>query len=227
MALFHFECNLIYDIFRLVLLANYSLQSKETTFNAHILCESCIDEEPLFAYINQTKSDTSRYLQFLPLDNNEDNGDNQTSSSFSLSEFWYRFSPLKQEGHSVRSRARNLQGLSELNAGLYIDATEFFEEFIKTVIAKIKSLSEENQSVVGSFQEIQFAYTENEDDGKDETTQVLTVNLTQAQYVELKTALDDVEEATSEVDESVITEVAQEYLKAESPFLLYGPLAPK
>lgn len=76
--------------------------------------------------------------------------------------------------------------LQSFNIGLYLDATEFFEEFVKAVIKNIKVLSQENPNMVAGFQEIQFAYTENDVEGESNETTTLTVNLTQSQFFELK-----------------------------------------
>ena len=39
---------------------------KQTTFNAYVKCESCVDEEPLFSYLNQSRSDPQRHLELKP-----------------------------------------------------------------------------------------------------------------------------------------------------------------
>ena len=188
----------------------------ETTFTSWVKCESCPDEEPLFAYFAQERRMTRTLSDIsTPSSTGESKHQPMQYELSSLGRYvrnsWVGCTDWLYHGNmQIKDEAyhRDLKEKEKQKQLIYIDASDFFREFIETVIMKIKAVTEQNENMVGGFQQIQFAYTT---DDEDDETATLTVNLTQTEYQALK----------AEIEGSPFNPS-----NPASPSQLYGPVNP-
>ena len=184
----------------------------ETTFTSWVKCESCPNEEPLFAYFAQERRLKRALSGISTLSiTGESKPQPMQYELSSLGRYvkntWVGCTDWLSHGDMKFKDDAYHRDLKQKPL-IYIDASDFFREFIETVIMKIKAVTEQNDNMVGGFQQIQFAYTTDDEDNERAS---LTVNLTQTEYQALKAEIEDSPFNPSNPD---------------SPSQLYGPVNP-